>query len=66
MLSFAGNDTFLTGLAASGYYSDARFEQVCACVAKNAPVRAALTAGRKYIDSLIVDAGLQTETRTGT
>ena len=29
-------------------------------------VRAALTAGRKYIDSLIVDAGLQTETRTGT
>ncbi len=29
-------------------------------------VRAALTAGRKYIDSLIVDSGLQTETRTGT
>ena len=29
-------------------------------------VRAALMAGRKYIDSLIVDAGLQTETRTGT
>ncbi|SDF06953.1 PTS sugar transporter subunit IIA [Limimaricola pyoseonensis] len=29
-------------------------------------VRAALTAGRKYIDSLIVDAGVQTETRTGT
>ncbi len=29
-------------------------------------VRASLTAGRKYIDSLIVDTGLQTETRTGT
>lgn len=38
------------------------------CRGKSVPdaVRAALTAGRKYIDSLIVDAELQTETRTGT